>query len=322
MESTFKKKVYIVAPNIPSGIPKEGVARPDNVNYHAMMAYFDHKKGQFTWVDEFDNIKHGSYKKDDKVKMLTITPTEPNYVIEISDVMSDSEKNKLKALVDFFKNWPIIAHAIPNGKVNSYPTDNHKLAWKADFQNDPKSVLAISKQPFKFIDENKVEEIRNVDLKNIQKFVISLAAVQQDEKTLEQVAFLLGLNPIEMEKFQVENLIYDYVTSNKLFDEYFKIVDNKLYDDPAEMAVAIGVSMNLIVKSDAGNYQFQGEVISKELKDVAYYFRSNRAAWNALKIELSYSGHTLPDEPVSAKNISSSAKTVKPKKEQTADDYI
>jgi hypothetical protein len=72
--------------------------------------------------------------------------------------------------------------------------------------------------------------------------------------------------------------------------------------------------------SDAGNYQFQGEVISKELKDVAYYFRSNKAAWNALKIELSYAGHTFPEDPL---NKSATPKPVKAKlREQEADEII
>lgn len=319
MESTIKKKVYIIAPNLPKDLPKEGASRPDNVNYHSMMAYFDHKKGQFVWVDEFDNVKTGSYTKTDKVKIMTITPTEPNYVIEINDIMPEGEKTKQKALVEFMKNWPIVAHAIPNGKINSFPTENHKLAFKLDYQSDSKAMLAPSKQPFKFIDESKVEEIRNVDLKNIQKFVISLSGIQQDTTVLEQVTYLLGLNPANLEKYQIENLIYDYVTSNDKYEEYFKIVENNLYKDPAELAVAIGIATSHIMMSEAGNYQFQGDVISKEIKDVAYYFRSNRAAWNALKIELGYLGHTFPDDP----SVKTSSKPAKGKvKEESLDDLI
>lgn len=298
------QKISIV-PNLPVSFRRdrgpEGIESPngpDKVNYHVMMAYYNHEKGQYQWVNEFDDVKTGAYTASDNVKMFELSERYPIYSLEISDLMSPKEVEKTTAIVNFLKEWPMIAHATSAGKVNSFPTENHKLHFKNVYKIDPKTVLSISVQPFKIIDENVVEKSRFDDNKKVQRFILSLTGLENDETAMEKVVFLLGLNPIGLTAEKQFNLIYDNVINNERFEEFHNIIENKAYDDPAQLAVSIALTEGIVYPSEAGIYQFQGEVISKDIAEVAYYFRSNKVAWNALRIELVSRNHTIPDEPL------------------------
>lgn len=285
----LKNRLVQVVLNLPQGYvrDKEYIGGPHNVKFKTMMAYYDYKKQQFVWVDEFNNVRStDKIKQDDQVKILEVSVDNPSFNISISPNLLDSEKRKREAVISFLENWPIVAHAKAGEGVSSFPTENHRYYFVNYYQIDNEAVLSTKDQPLKLVDNYKVEKIKNENLKRDMEFVRALNTLEESPESLEKCAYILGLNPKDLEPFEVQNKIYEFVKASELYDEFFKVFKERSWDDPASFVVALGVSENIIMKSDMGVYQYDGRSIANNLQDAAYYFRTNIDAYNNLRIQL------------------------------------
>jgi hypothetical protein len=299
-----KEERFQIVLNLPASYrrdPEYAGGGKHMVNMIQPLCYYDFVNERYTWVDEFDEVRDGkTYKSDEKIKVLHITVDQPSYYLKIDNTALDVTQAKQRKLKAWFENWPLVAHAASGGKVFSFPTKNHQRYFAGAFKANPKDILPMSVQPLKMVDETKVESLKNEDLKRTMKFVGNLNLLESDKEALTKVAFLLGLNPIDMEPFEIQNSIYEYVLNNEYYEGFQTIFENKAWDDPATLAVAIACSYQIISQNQMGRFQFAGEIISQDLPDAAFYFRANKAAWNALRIELEVKGHKFPEDAVPA----------------------
>lgn len=302
--SQQKTRLVQVVLNLPEYYQRnpEWFGGPENVIYRQMMAYYDHEKRHWTWVDEFDKVQTGkSYGKDAKIKMLVLSMEAPSYNISISSQALDSEIAEKEALISFLERWPFLAHATVGNKVSSFPTKNHQIHFQNFYNPKSPDVLPINLQPFKLVDNSKVEKVKNENLKRDMELIKSMNTLEQSEDTIRKFAYVLGLNPAGMEVFEVQNLIYEHVKVTERYDDFFKYYKEKAWDDVATFAVSLGIANDLITKSNLGVYQFDGKPITESISELAYYFRSNENAFHHLRILIKErTGEELPLNTVAA----------------------
>lgn len=314
-----KTRLVQVVLNLPEHYQRnpEWFSGPDNVIYRQMMAYYDHEKRQWTWVDEFDKVQTGkSYNKDTKIKMLILSLEAPSYNVTISPMALDSEVQEKEALISFLERWPLLSHATVGSKVNSFPTKNHQIQFQNFYNSANPEVLPINLQPFKLVDNSKVEKVKNENLKRDMELVKALNTLEQSEEVIIKFAYVLGLNPAGMQSFEIQNTIYEHVKITERYDEFFKIYKEKAWDDVSTYATSLGLAYDIIVKSNAGIYQFDGKPITESKSELYYYFRSNENAYHHLRIlikertNIELPGSTTP-----------SIKKAKGRPSSTADEY-
>jgi len=287
--SQQKTRLVQVVLNLPEHYQRnpEWFGGPDNIVYRQMMAYYDHEKRQWTWVDEFDKVQSGkSYSKETKIKMLILSMEAPSYNVSISPMALDSEISEKESLISWLERWPLLAHATVGSKVDSFPTKNHRVQFQNFYNSANPETLPINLQPFKLVDNSKVEKVKNENLKRDMELVKALNTLEQSEETITKFAYVLGLNPAGMESFEIQNTIYEHIKISERYDEFFQIYKEKAWDDIATYATSLGLAYDIITKSNTGIYQFDGKPITESKSELAYYFRSNENAYNHLRILL------------------------------------
>jgi hypothetical protein len=283
MTEELRERVFRVVPNGPS-----------NMTRHIPLCYFNHVLKQYVWVDDFHNVKKANdLPRDAKPFMLIIDKNNEAFTVRVQP--NDPETKKQEELIKFFKEWQEVGQALPNGHVNSYPSDNHKRVFSVFYKEDPNGALDNNRQPLKYIDEQ--EQTKESAKEKRRKIEISTAlnGLINDDKRLEQVLYLLGISPYAIDTDGKFNLLYDAVHEGNKGGRFLEIMQDNKWEDRLELAVSTAKTLGIISISDNGVYQFMGNPISKAEKEVPFYFRSHKHALVELKHELSAKGQDFSD---------------------------
>jgi hypothetical protein len=283
MTDELRERVFRVVPNGPS-----------NMTRHVALCYFNHVLKQYVWVDDFHNVKKANdLPKDAKPFMLIIDKNNQAFTVRIQP--GDPETKKQEELIKFFKEWPDVAQALPNGDVNSYPSDNHKRVFSVFHKEAPNAALDNNRQPLKYIDEQ--EQTKESAKEKRRKIEISTAlnGLINDDKRLEQVLYLLGISPYGVDTDGKFNLLYDAVHEGDKGGRFLEIMQENKWENRLELAVSVAKTLNIISISNSGVYQFLGNPISKAEKEVPFYFRSHKHYLIELKHELQLKGQDFSD---------------------------
>lgn len=300
--ATKKTRQIQIVLNLPVGsVSTDSPSGLHNVEYSTMLAYYDYIKREFVYVDEFDNIKRANHiEGSTKVKRILIEPRNPSITISVKEDAPELENTKKNALIDFYYNWPLVAHALPNGSLSSFPTKNHQLHFLNVYSNSPDTILPMSSQPFKLVDNQKIEKVKNENLKNDMELIKQLNILESTPENLEKLSYMIGLNPKGLEVFEIQNKIFEYVKTEGTYDSFNEIIKNKLWNSPVDYLVAIGILEGIIVTSDSGVYQYDGRSIANNKADLVYYFSANEEMFNMLRLNVERLGIivNVPDEAI------------------------
>lgn len=272
---------------------KVGFRNGINATVKEMMAYFDPTKNEYTWIDENNNIHSNKDPYGPKERIQLMTLDERNHFYElVIDEENDVEgrKKKIRALIEWFKKWPKLAHAVSSDSINSFPTEVHKLTFAREYANNSQDVVSVSSQPYVLFDESEIKKVKSANLTKRRKTLVYLETVKKGIEDgvvlIDQVMFMCGLNPIGLDIDEKEQHLHDWIESNQKHEYFADICEKKTYSDPALFAVNAAVSLYIITKTDTGYYHFEGSPISKEITEVALYFRTNKDKWVLLRNEL------------------------------------
>jgi len=278
------------------------------------MCYLDHKTNEFTYVDIYGVVQKSKEinVQKAKVKILPISATNLFYKIEITDNDSAANKTKKNAEIEFIKRWPLVAKAGHNNTLDCFPSDNHQAEFANVYKADKKALLSTDVQMYSYRDEEEIKQSKVGDLHKLRKTNSLLGSILPkeeggDETVVNNVMYMLGLNPIGKDIADKETSIYDYVNNSNKHDEFANIVERRSYDDPATLAVHAAIACFVITQNESKYYQFEGTSISKEIQDVALHFRQNKSDWTNLRNELALREVKVP-ESIAEKTIKDSAK--------------
>jgi hypothetical protein len=299
-----------------------GLKNPSDIILNEQMCYLDHKTNEFTYVDIYGVVQKSKEinVQKAKVKILPISASNLFYKIEITDTDSDANKTKKKAEIEFIKRWPLVAKAGHNNAIDCFPSDNHQAEFANVFKADKKALLSTDVQMYSYRDEEEIKQSKVGDLHKLRKTNSLLGSILPkdeggDETVVNNVMYMLGLNPIGKDIADKETNIYDFVNNSNKHDEFAKIIERRSYDDPATLAVHAGIACYIITQNDSKYYQFEGTSISKEIQDVALHFRQNKSDWTNLRNELKLRGVEVPEE-IGEKAVKASA--TKPSEKKAA----
>ncbi len=291
-----------------------GLKNPSDIILNEQMCYLDHKTNEFTYVDIYGVVQKSKEinVQKAKVKILPISATNLFYKIEITDNDSAANKTKKNAEIEFIKRWPLVAKAGHNNTLDCFPSDNHQAEFANVYKADKKALLSTDVQMYSYRDEEEIKQSKVGDLHKLRKTNSLLGSILPkeeggDETVVNNVMYMLGLNPIGKDIADKETSIYDYVNNSNKHDEFANIVERRSYDDPATLAVHAAIACFVITQNESKYYQFEGTSISKEIQDVALHFRQNKSDWTNLRNELALREVKVP-ESIAEKTIKDSAK--------------
>ena len=291
-----------------------GLKNPSDIILNEQMCYLDHKTNEFTYVDIYGVVQKSKEinVQKAKVKILPISASNLFYKIEITEDDSAANKTKKNAEIEFIKRWPLVAKSGHNNLLDCFPSDNHQAEFANVYKADKKALLSTDVQMYSYRDEEEIKQSKVGDLHKLRKTNSLLGSILPkeeggDETVVNNVMYMLGLNPIGKDIADKETNIYDYVNNSNKHDEFANIVERRSYDDPATLAVHAAIACFVITQNDSKYYQFEGTSISKEIQDVALHFRQNKSDWTNLRNELDLRGVKVP-ETIGEKPIKDSAK--------------
>lgn len=283
MTEEIKTKVFRVVPNGPA-----------NMTVHIPLCYFHQLQKQYVWLNQYDEVKSGKeVPKDAQVKMLTLDKNNEGYVLRYESGDPDQEKNE--KIIKFFKEWPEVGQAKPNGTVNSFPSDNHQRHFSVFYKSAPNEALPPSTQRLRYVDEDEQTKLSASDKRKKIRISTAMHALAGDDKKLEQVLYMLGISPYGVDTDGKFNLLYDAVHEGDKGGRFLEIVEDKQWDNRMNLAVSTALTLGIISVNDNGTYEFLGNPITKKEKELAFYFSNHKHAFIELIHELSTKGQDFSD---------------------------
>jgi hypothetical protein len=312
-ETKSKEKRFKVMPN--------GAA---NTYLYFLLSYQDPQTNQFVWIDEYDVVHRGNEQPKDGIKMLTFGKEFPFYEIVISEKAMPEVVKKKTAEINWFKQNPSVGRGLPNGDLDSYPHENHKVRHATIYRNGETKDEALlpSLQPYRYIDQEESQEISLTEKRHFRKIAHALDMLVEDVEKMTKVAYMLGINPFGMDKSDLEFAIDEAVNNGSKSNEFLKILANEEYNDVHLYAVKSAIIWNIIVKNDDGFFQYNSNPIARKEESVAAHMREKEYDFNALISELAEKGVKISKE-AAKKGAKAANKPAEPAKEvKITDDEI
>jgi len=295
---TASKKIFRVLPS-----------QPLNNESYLLCSYIDRRTGQFCWLSDTGTVGKGDKQPEKGILMLTFNKRIPNYSIELDKNAPDSIQKTAKAKIEFFKNFDRIAQSNGDGTVNSFPSENHQLAFADVYQNGQNKDVALGfdKQQFMFIDEDEIETVSLRDMRHKRNISKLLDSISGNIPVMTSICYMLGVNPAGLDDDAIELALCRAVLEGQRDNEFKNIMENNKFGDPFLLYTNIAIVKNLLPQTESGFYQFSGSPIAKSIPEVAKHFEMVPSDWNLLKLELKQKGITVDEKKKGGKEKEVSA---------------
>jgi len=276
-EKTNKEKRFKLMPN--------GAA---NTNLYQLCSYQNPKTLQFTWVDNFDKVHTGSDQPTSGIKQHVFNSQFPFYEIVIKDNMMPEPRKKMEALINWYKAWPLVGRALPDGAIDSYPHENHKTQFAREYANgaNAKEALLQRLQPLRYYDYEEIQSISLSDARFKRKLGTALEAITGNKDVLTKIAYLLGINPYGMDADDIEFAIDESVSNGSKGNDFLRIISDQDYNDPYTYAVNVGITLGILLKNEDGFFQYNGNPIARKKESVIAHMKEKAYDFNALVSDL------------------------------------
>jgi hypothetical protein len=298
-----KEHVFRVVPN-----------GANNMTHHIPLCYYHKKRGRFVWLDEFHNEQSSSsIPKGTNIQMLRLDETNNGYEVRYSSTDSAEEIEHKKKIITFFKEWPEVAKYLPDGNVDSYPSDNHQAQFAAFYAKEPHKALPQTKQALRYIDEEEQIKLSAEEKRKKVSITTAMGSIINDQKKLMQICYLLGENPYGADADEMFSIVYDVVLNGDKGERFLEIMQSAEWNDRLLLAVKTAIVRGIITESESGMFQFLGQPISKLEREIPAYFKFNPAQLVELKYELKEAGQDFDDVSVNQETgeVESAASTKK-----------
>lgn len=272
-----KEKRFKVMPN--------GAA---NTNLYQLCSYQDPKTLQFTWIDTFGNVHSGPDQPTSGIRNHVFNSQFPFYEVVIKENVLDGPRKKLEAEINWYKAWPLVGRALPDGTIDSYPHENHQVQFAREYANgaNAKEALLQRLQPLRYYDYEEIQTVALSDARFKRKLGTALEAITGNLDVLTKIAYLLGINPYGQTADDIEFAIDEAVTNGTKGNDFLKIITEQDYNDPYTYAVNVGITLGLILQNEDGFYQFNGNPIARKKESVIAHMREKVYDFNALVSDL------------------------------------
>lgn len=276
-EKTNKEKRFKLMPN--------GAA---NTNLYQLCSYQNPKTLQFTWIDNFGKVHVGSDQPNSGIRQHVFNSQFPFYEIVIKENMLPEPKKKLEAEIAWYKAWPLVGRALPDGAIDSYPHENHKAQFFREYDNGRNKDEALLQrlQPLRYYDYEEIQSISLKDARFKRKLGTALEAITGNKDLLTKISYLLGINPYGMDADSIEFAIDEAVTNGTKGNDFLRIIDEEDYNDAYTYAVNVGITMGIIVVNEDGFYQYNSNPIARKKESVIAHMKEKSYDFNGLISDL------------------------------------
>jgi hypothetical protein len=257
--------------------------------------YLDQTTGQYKWVDQSNKVRTGAVPNRN-VQIYTFSKKNPYIKYKINPNMPSSVRKETEDLIDFWKNHPEVGKRTLGDNIDSFPSENHKRTFASIYNTNPYDALPPDVQRLVYIDEEEVSKEKSKVLNLERKVLNILEEFKQIDGLLAHYAYMLGINPEGYGVDEIETLVYDKIANENSHEMFLKMTGDKIHNDPTKIAVHIGISSGIITKNPSGIYQFEGNLIGKNVDDLAFHFKQQRNDWNVLIARLGDKASNLPKE--------------------------
>lgn len=269
-----------------------------NTNLYFLLSYQDPQTRQFVWIDEYEKVHRANEQPKTGIKQLIFNSQLPFYEIVIPENAFPEVVKKKTEEMNWFKQNPDIGRGLPDGEMDSYPHENHKIKYANIYQNGltKDEALLPSQQPLRYIDEEEIKEISLTEKRHFRKVSQALDLLIDDVEKMTKVAYMLGINPFGMDSSDLEFAIDEAVNYGSKSNEFLKIIANEEYNNTYLYAVKSAIIWNIIVRNEDGFYQYNGNPIARKEESVAAHMREKEYDFNALISDLEEKGVKISKE--------------------------